>query len=173
MTALPLPPPEVPASTDLALLAPRFCDVVFTLLQGLRAKGLDPVVREAFRSDARQAWLYGFGRDYDDGRGEVTNAETGAKSWHRYGLAVDVVSNAEGDDAPESFWQALRDAAVSLHLTSGADWSMQDKPHVQWWCEGMPVTPSDHAWELLQSQGVGAVWQELHASYSTPTPSIQ
>ncbi len=164
MTTLPAPPPEVPASNDMLLLAPAFCEKVWTLLSELKRAGLDAVVSEAFRSDERQAYLYGFGRTYDDGRGIVTQADTGQRSWHRYGLAVDIISASKQWDAPARFWQTLRDTAVELQLTSGADWTHADKPHVQWWVEGMHVTPSDHAWELLQSSGAEAVWTELHAT---------
>ncbi len=162
---LPLPPPEVPANADMTKLAPLFGEKVFTLLADMKALGHDPVVREGFRSDERQAWLYGFGRVYDDDRGQVTNAATGAKSWHRYGLAADIVSASQGDKADASFWRDLERCAVHIQLTSGSDWKRQDEPHVQWWCVGMNVTPSDHAWDLLQSSGVEAVWKEVNAIF--------
>ena len=176
MSRLPDPPPEVPADADTAKLAPRFAEKVLDLIAKMQRCGHDPVVLEAFRSDERQAWLYGFGREYDDGRGNVTGAPTGAKSWHRYGLAVDVVSKSKGDSPPPAFWDALRTIAEELRLTSGDDWDRDgirverdadehraDLPHVQWWTPGMHVTPSDHAWRLLQSQGVEAVWREVQA----------
>lgn len=169
MSKFPAPPPELPADTDMLKLAPVFAAKVFDLLHVMERMGHDAVVSEAFRSDERQAYLYGFGREYDDGRGVITNAATGAKSWHRYGLAVDIISRSKQWDAPEAFWRDLHDCAVDLVLTSGADWTHPDRPHVQHWCPGMHVTPSDHAWELLQSQGVEAVWKEVHATYeATP-----
>lgn len=161
---MPDPPPEVPASNNMTLLAPLFAEKVFSLLVDMKEKGHDAIVREGFRSDERQAWLYGFGREYDDGRGNVTNAPTGAKSWHRYGLAVDIVSASQGDNASPQFWRDLEEIAVSHGLTSGSDWHRKDEPHVQWYIPGMHVTPSDHAWELLQSSGMEAVWQELKAA---------
>jgi hypothetical protein len=177
VTKLPAPPPEIPASRDMTKLAPLFAEKVFTVLADMKARGFDAIVREGFRSDERQAWLYGFGREYDDDRGNVTGAPTGAKSWHRYGLAVDIVSATLEDDAPAAFWTALMEVAESIGLTSGDDWDRDgvpvesdpdehraDKPHVQWWTPGMHVIPSDHAWQLLQSQGVEAVWKELRAS---------
>ena len=163
MTPLPAPPPELPADTDMLKLAPVFAAKVFDLLHQMERLGHDAVVSEGFRTDERQRFLYGFGREYDDGRGVVTNAEDGRKSWHRYGLAVDIISKSRQWDAHPGFWQDLRDCARILLLTSGADWSKPDRPHVQWWCPGMNVTPSEHAWELLQTQGVEAVWREVHA----------
>src|SRR5215831_10327267 len=173
---LPNPPAEVPADDDIAKLAPRFAERVRDLIAEMERCGHDPVVAEAFRSDERQAWLYGFGREYDDGRGNVTGAATGARSWHRYGLAVDIMSKANGDSPPRGFWDDLRAIAEELRLTSGDDWDRDgipverdadehraDPPHVQWWTPGMRVTPSDHGWELLRSQGVEAVWREVAA----------
>jgi hypothetical protein len=173
---LPDPPTEVPADDDIAKLAPRFAEKVADLIAEMQRRGHDPVVVEAFRSDERQAWLYGFGREYDDGRGNVTGAPTGSKSWHRYGLAVDIVSQSKGDSAPRAFWDALRTIAETLRLTSGDDWDRDgipvehdadehraDLPHVQWWTPAMRVTPSDRAWQLLQSGGLSAVWHEVQA----------
>ena len=163
MTKLPAPPREIPADTDMMKLAPVFAAKVFDLLHQMERLGHDAVVAEAFRSDERQRFLYGFGREYDDGRGIVTQAADGRKSWHRYGLAVDIISKSRQWDAHPGFWLDLRNCARILLLTSGYDWTHRDMPHVQWWCDGMHVTPSDHAWELLTTEGVQAVWREVHA----------
>lgn len=164
MTSLPSPPtPEPPPDRDMLKLAPVFAAKVFDLLHRMDRLGHDAIVFEGFRSDERQAWLYGCGRQYDDGRGIVTNAADGRHSWHRYGLAVDVISRSLAWNAHAGFWLDLRNCARDLGLTSGYDWTHPDRPHVQWHCDGMYVTPSDHAWALLQSAGVAAVWTELHA----------
>jgi hypothetical protein len=165
MTKLPLPPPEIPADVEMTKLAPLFAEKVFTLLANLNAKGRDPVVAEGFRSDARAAYLYGFGREYDDGRGVVTKAPDASKTWHRYGLAADIISKSKEWDAPDAFWSDLRDSAVDLGLVSGDDWTFKDRPHVQWNVSGMHVVPSDHAWQLLQSSGLDAVWREVNAVF--------
>jgi hypothetical protein len=159
MAKLPSPPPEIPSNNDLATLAPLFGEKVWTLLSEMTVAGYDPIVVEAFRSDTRQRFLYGFGREYDDGRGVVTNAMTGAKSWHRYGLAVDVISKAREWDALPSFWTALKDHALELGLMPGAVWQHPDRPHVQWHQSGMPITPTDDDWDLLQAHGMDAVWR--------------
>lgn len=162
---LPPPPtPEPPEDRDMMKLAPVFAAKVFDLLHRVGDEGFDPFVFEGFRSDDRQAWLFGCGRDYDDGRGIVTDASDGRHSWHRYGLAVDIISKSNRWDAPANFWLSLRDHALQLGLTPGATWTRPDRPHVQWHCDGMFVTPSDHAWALLQSDGAEAVWKELHAN---------
>lgn len=174
---LPPPPhPEPPPDRDMVKLAPLFAEKVFRVLHEMNEKGHDAIVFEAFRSDERAAWLYESGRTFDDGRGVVTGAKTARKSWHRYGLAVDIISKSRQWDAPPTFWRALRLIAAECGLVSGNDWDrdgipveddpdehLSDPPHVQWYVTGMHVTPSDHAWELLQSRGVEAVWKEVRA----------
>ncbi len=164
MSPLPLPPAEVPADHTVSGLAPKFLEKIQSLLADLVGKGWRPMLRETTRSDERAAYLYGFGRDYDDGRGVVTNAPTALKTWHHFGLAVDIVDRRFGDDCPTEFWRDLGACAEAHGLTWGGTWHMQDKPHVQWNCEGMHVTPSDHAAALLASDGVEAVWSEVHAA---------
>lgn len=167
MTPLPPPPPETGAlavDRDIEKLAPKFRALVITVIGRMESLGHDPVVFEACRSDERAAYLFGFGRDYDDGRGIVTYAPTAAKTWHRYGLAVDIISRASEWDAPDVFWNDLRAIAKYVGLVAGADFSHPDRPHVQFTSREMLVTPTDHDWALLQSAGVGAVWTELLAA---------
>lgn len=160
---LPAPPHEVAASRDLSDLAPRFRERLIEALASLRAAGHDPAVAEAFRTPERQAYLYGFGREYDDGRGIVTNAASAFTSWHGYGLAVDVISASQGWDAPRSFWDALGAAAERAGLTWGGRWKFADLPHVQWG-PPMRVSPSPRAAELLrEGGGLRAVWREVGA----------
>ncbi len=162
MTPLPPPPPEPPADHSFKKLAPGFARRLNAMIADLQTRGFDPVISEAFRSDERQAWLYGFGRDYDDGRGVVTNAPTGAHSWHRYGTAVDIISAKDGWDAPKRFWDALGSAALRQGLSWGGLWKFRDLPHVQM---GPPMAqgPSSKAAELLASGGMEAVWREVGA----------
>lgn len=176
---LPLPPAEVGAlavDNDLSKCAPKFVERVWTLLHELQRRGFPAKVAEAFRSDERAAFLYGFGREYDDGRGVVTKVKSASKSWHRYGLAVDIVSAEHGYDAPAAFWTALRECATEAGLRSGDDWDRDgvaveedpdehfaDKPHVQFG-PPMRVTPSDQAWILLERGGVEAVWAAVGAA---------
>lgn len=165
MTRLPPPPPEPPAISDTTGLAPQFRAKLLNVLLAVADKGYRPVLRETLRTTERAAWLYGFGREYDDGRGIVTNAPNALKTWHHYALAADVGDRRyESGNEPACFWDALRDAAHAEGLTWGGDWQMRDLPHVQWYCDGMHVSPSDHAAAVLASDGVEAVWRELHAS---------
>ena len=125
-------PAEVPVIRSLEGLAPKFRTQVAALMNHLADNGFDPVIVESLRSDERQRYLYRFGRDYDDGRGIVTNSPIGQTSWHFYGLAVDVISRVERWDAPDAFWSALGVSANVHGLAWGGDWpTLADKPHVQ------------------------------------------
>ena len=172
---LPNPPAEDgdrAACRSLDGLAPRFRAQLARVFTRLEARTWIPVARETMRSNARAAFLFGFGRTWDDGRGIVTNAATGERTWHHYGLAADL-GDRRYDDAhtPDQFYRDLADAALAEDLTSGSDWNRNnvhdehfcDRPHLQWFCEGMHVSPSALAAELLASSGLAAVWKELHA----------
>jgi hypothetical protein len=173
---LPKPPEEVPVRRDLSLLAPRFRRDVLRLLVRMQERGFDPIVAEAFRDDDRQRYLYGFGREYDDGRGVVTNAATAAKSWHGFGLAVDIISASKGWDAPEGFWTALGEECREIGLCWGNDWDgdgvpvekdpderMSDRPHVQ---PGRPLRryPSALAKQIVDEHGLEALWRTVKAA---------
>lgn len=176
MPKLPAPPRAVPVDRDLTRLAPHFKTKIELLLCKMEDKGRDPMVFEAFRSDERAVYLYGFGRFYDDDRGVVTKAKTAERTWHRYGLAVDIISKTKQWGAPDAFWTDLRLLATELGLRSGDDWDRDgipvehdpdehtaDRPHVQWG-PPMRVTPSDHAVALLRAGQLQAVWEEVGAA---------
>lgn len=168
---LPPPPPEVQRITGLHHLAPRFRAAVETLLEELRGNHWPPLVTETLRTHERQQFLYGFGRQYDDGRGIVTHSQDADETWHGFGLAVDVVHARSYWAAPTEFWEALGAAAARLNLTWGGDWNRNgirderfpDRPHVQW---GPPMrrSPSPRAARLVASGGLHALWQEVGAA---------
>lgn len=167
------PPVEPPAVRALDDLAPGFRTKLTVALLRLGTMGWHPVVIESLRTNERQAWLYGMGRTWDDGRGIVTQAPDASHGWHLYGLAVDVAALGHEDgSAPAQFYRDLGTCAMAAGLTWGGDWNRNgeadehhpDRPHVQWYCDGMLVTPSDHARELRASGGNTAVWQALHAA---------
>jgi hypothetical protein len=137
----------------------------------MRTWGHDPIVAETLRTDARQQYLFGFGRDYDDGRGVVTHSRTADETWHAFGLAVDVISASKAWDASEQFWSDLEVAAELEGLVSGRDWDGDDattegfidSPHIQW---GKPMrrSPSPRAARLFALGGYQAVWREVGAA---------
>lgn len=168
---LPKPPAEVPPCRDLTRLAPRFRLALGRALAEMHRAGFDPVVHETVRTDARQRFLYGFGREYDDGRGVVTQSRAAGNTWHSYGLAADVISRSLAWDAPAKFWRALEVAAEAEGLVSGADWdrndatnaAFKDLPHVQF---GPPMrrSPSPYAAALYADGGCARVWREVGAA---------
>lgn len=159
---LPAPPREVPMDRSFATCAPKFRAAVEHVLAEMQAVGHPARVAETFRTPERQAYLFGFGREYDDGRGIVTNAPTSFTSWHGFGLAADLVSASMGWEAPRSFWDALGACAESAGLVWGGRWKFADLPHVQWGAP-MRVSPSVHAAELYREGGLAAVWREVGA----------
>lgn len=161
---LPPPPPEVPCVCSLDGLAPKFRVKVVQLQDAMVARGLArPKVSESTRTDARQAYLYGFGRRYDDGRGIVTACTSAETSWHGYGLAVDLVHPTLEWSAPPSYFDAIGEEARKLGLRWGGDWHHPDRPHVQW---GAPMrdSPSDHGMDLFEAGNIAEVWREVGAA---------
>lgn len=157
---LPKPPKEVPVERSMAVCAPKFAAAIQAMLAELTP--LNAMAFETLRTPERQAFLYGFGRDYDDGRGKVTNARTNLNSWHGFGLAVDVVEkDATPWAVPVGFWNQIGEVAKKVGLTWGGKWAKPDLPHVQWGkCPASP-TPLDIA--LAQEQGIQVVWEKYGA----------
>jgi len=168
---LPRPLRDVPECDDMAQLAPKLREKATLLFARMAARGMPCRCAETLRTDARQVFLFGFGRFYDDGRGIVTQSKDADETWHHFGLALDVVHATLGWNAPAEFWVALREEAEALGLTSGADWDRDpttpehfvDEPHVQW---GPPMrrSPSPRAARLLADGGLAAVWREVGAA---------
>jgi peptidoglycan L-alanyl-D-glutamate endopeptidase CwlK len=163
---LPKPPAEVPRTTALDGLAPVFRAKVERVLEAMQSAGYDPVVFETLRTHARQQFLHGFGRAYDDGRGVVTHSADADETWHGFGLAVDVVSRSKLWGAPAEFWKKLHQCVRAEGCVSGADWDNDgvmddwDKPHFQL---GSPMrrSPSPRAARLQAEGGNAAVWAEV------------
>ena len=158
---LPRPTREEPCCRALTELAPRFADALDRALERVP----NAMVAETTRTDARQQWLYAFGRTVDDGRGVVTHSASALDTWHHYGLAADVIHATLGWTAPSSWWQQLGIAARGQGLAWGGDWpTFPDRPHIQW---GAPMrrSPSPSAAQLLAAGGRAAVWHAVGAVY--------
>lgn len=154
-------PSEVPAQRTSAGSAPGFVARVEAMLQDL-AGGLPEHPFEWLRTAERQEFLYGFGRDYDDGRGKVTAANTQLYSWHGFGLAVDIVEkDATPWNAPASFWNDIGDAAEANGLIWGGRWHRPDLPHVQ--MGGLTPSPGPGDRDLYEAEGIEAVWRRYGA----------
>jgi peptidoglycan L-alanyl-D-glutamate endopeptidase CwlK len=169
---LPRPLHDVPVQNSLDGLAPLFRDAVLRVVSDLQAWGYDPIVFETLRTNERQSFLYGFGRDYDDGRGIVTHSRTAEDTWHYYGLAVDIISRRKQWGAPPDFWYVLGTSARRHGLVWGGDWNgngstedetFSDRPHMQWG-SGMRRSPSPSAAQLRSAGGNAAVWKVVKAA---------
>ena len=155
-------PVEVPACRTSAGSAPGFVRAVEAMLKDL-AGGYEERPFEWLRTAERQAFLHGFGRTYDDGRGNVTNAATALLSWHGFGLAVDVVEkDATPWDAPPEFWKTLGATAEKHGLTWGGRWKKPDLPHVQW--GKCPASPTDDDRLMFWAKGKEAGWAKYGAA---------
>lgn len=155
-------PPEPPRIATLEPLAPAVRRAVLLVQADVeRETGARPRVYETLRTDMRQAFLHGFGRTYDDGRGKVTQVKSAHTGWHFYGCAADLIHPTRAWNAPEDWWLVLGEAAIRHGLGWGGDWPMRDLPHVQWGrCR---ISPSPRAAELFAQGGYPAVWAAVGA----------
>lgn len=154
--ALPRPPAEVPRQSSIELLHPAFRERVERILADVQRER----VFETARTEERQAYLYGFGREYDDGRGPVTKAKTAKGGWHFYLLATDIVEDdATPWQAPNAFWQSLGLAAERHGCVWGGRWKIVDLPHVQ--MGGIPVSPTAAVRAAYNEGGLEAVYRHL------------
>lgn len=157
-------PPEVPALRTSTGSAPKFVAAVEKMLVIL-AGGLPETAFEWLRTEARQMYLYGFGRQYDDGRGKVTNATTALYSHHGFGMGVDIVEKDSTPwTAPISFWNDIGDAADETGVLKwGGRWHRPDLPHVYWAAMPDSLTLSHADRALFRTEGIEAVWRKYGA----------
>jgi peptidoglycan L-alanyl-D-glutamate endopeptidase CwlK len=152
-------PVEVPVNRSLDDLAPAFRTAIQAVLSEL---GVQHWPFETRRTIDRQAYLYGFGRQYDDGRGVVTHADSVWTSWHGYGLAIDIVQKDNTPwDAPVTFWNQLGLCGERHGLAWGGRWRTPDLPHLQW--GKCPPSPSLTDQQLAKTSGVASVWAKYKA----------
>lgn len=160
--ALPKPPREVPVQSSLKDLAPKFREALERTVADMKALGHKPRIFETLRTKERQDFLYGFGRQYDDGRGTVTNSFSHTRTYHGYGLAADIVENdATPWNAKPSFWNDLGRCAEKHGLAWGGRWKFVDLPHVQW--GNAPRSPNNGIRFVKDKSGNEAVWDLVGA----------
>lgn len=170
---------DIPPVRDLAALAPAVRVAAERVLAGMVGAGWKAMPFDTLRTADRQAFLFGKGRTAEQcleagidakwawplcSDGKVTNAASHLKSWHGFGLAVDIVqADATPWIAPQGFWNALGYHAVANRLTWGGAWrAMLDLPHCQW--SRCPTSPTaDDRW-LYEHKGIEAVWQRYGAA---------
>lgn len=132
---------------DLSLLCPWFGHKVDNLVLELDAAGYPMAVFEAYRSPARQEWLYEQGRTRPGKK--VTNAKPW-QSFHQYALAIDIVFFDGRKWSWDGPWEKVHSIAENL----GFDALSWEKPHLQ-------ITGGlthQEAYRIAQNQGMLAVW---------------
>jgi hypothetical protein len=118
---------SMPMIADLHSLHPYFRDRIFRLIQNCKAKGIELVVVESYRTHAKQHEYFTMGRKY--------TRSAGGKSKHQYGLAVDLVaikdSVAQWDNI--KLWNKIGVEGEKLGLRWGGRWkSPYDPAHFEW-----------------------------------------
>ena len=113
--------------SDLDLLEPTTRNAVTQIIADAKANGLELMVFETYRSQARQQDLFTHG---------ATQLKT--VGVHHYGLACDLVKNINGDPSWKGDFSLLGHLARQYGLIWGGDWgnpgiahSFIDEPHVQ------------------------------------------
>jgi hypothetical protein len=169
--ALPKPPREVGAVARvnaISVLAPRMQEAAHEVVHRMDGEA---VIFETLRTPARVAFLYGFGRQYDDGRGIVTKVRDPWTGWHPVGLAFDAVHRVLIHKAPRTWWNKLGGVMKKAGLRWGGDFNANDVldddrtvdlPHAQW--GRCLVTPSPRTRQLVEQGGLIALWQAVGAA---------
>jgi D-alanyl-D-alanine dipeptidase len=108
----------------ISTLVPYVADRVNKVLVAMRARGYDPIVFEARRTQDRQEWLYGVGRTHDLDRKPVTWTHS---SNHIRGKATDIISKSKLWSWPD-FYKALKQEAnkVGMSVLSA------EQCHIEW-----------------------------------------
>jgi peptidoglycan LD-endopeptidase CwlK len=142
------------SEAKLALVCPRLA----TLIRALAVMITDEPLRvtQGLRTWSEQDALYQQGRTTPGPI--VTNAPAGY-SWHQFGCACDLVPM---DPIPDwnlahPVWQKMIIAGESLGLYSGDEFHHKDEPHMQL-TGRFGVSPDDEVRQILQTQGLQAVW---------------
>jgi len=173
---LPLPLENIPETSTIELLAPRMQTVTRQILElrrlrfhdGRASNDEDSLTRlfETFRTNKRQQHIYGFGRDYDDGRGIVTKAYDASWSWHGYGLAIDIIHPTLRWNAPQDWWEQLAKDFEFAGLRAGRRFKrMPDSPHAQWLLKGLcPVSPTAQDRADHRAGRIAEVWKRYKAA---------
>ena len=118
---------DLPMITDLNSLHPFFRDQILNLIAKCKAKGIDLVIVETYRTHAKQHEYKTMGKKY-------TNSGAG-HSKHQYGLAVDVVPVVDSVAVWNNtlLWRKIGAVGEKLGLRWGGRWRKPYDPgHFEW-----------------------------------------
>ena len=142
--------------TSLDTLHPYLARKLGEALEQCHREGLEVYLFEGFRSHARQQALYNQGRNDIPGR-RVTNARPG-KSWHQFGLAVDLVFKSNGVWKWSGDYDAVGKIMEAHEFEWGRRWrTFPEDAHFQM---RFGITLAK-AQEIYVSGGIIAVWSYL------------
>lgn len=140
--------------SSLALIFPQFRAEISNGLDRARAAGFPVAVFESFRSLDRQGQLYNQGRT-TPGK-IVTNAKAG-RSWHNYGLAVDIALYDDGRWSWDFKPSEIAKFFESDKLIWGGTFKNFDGPHYEW-----KLKPTlEQALALVSRNGILALWAKI------------
>lgn len=110
--------------SELTEQAQRACNL---FLDKCKAKGLNVLITETYRSQERQNWLY------EQGRSRSGNIVTWTKqSRHTFRRAWDICKNVKGKEYSDAnFFKQCGAIAKELGITWGGTWGTPDTPHFE------------------------------------------
>lgn len=112
---------------DISELAPNAQKACSLFMQRCKDRGLNVLITETYRSQARQNYLY------EQGRTRPGKVVTWTKnSRHTSRRAWDICKNVKGGEYSDSgFFKECGDIAKELGITWGGTWSVPDTPHFE------------------------------------------
>ena len=112
---------------DISELTPLAKEACNLFLSACRQKGLNVLITETYRSQARQNYLY------EQGRTRPGKVVTWTKnSRHTSRRAWDICKNVKGEEYSDSaFFKNCGAVAKTLGITWGGEWKTPDTPHFE------------------------------------------
>lgn len=122
-------------------------------------------VAQGWRSSKQQMDLWQIGRDaHGNIIGKPVTWAPPLRSWHNFGLAVDVVPISLLDkhdwDPMSQIWMVLGLKGEELGLQWGGRWRKRDLPHFQMPGSYDRVSPDEEVLQAFQGAGLSGVWKE-------------
>ena len=112
---------------DISELTPVAQTACNLFIQKCKEQGLNVLITETYRSQARQDYLY------EQGRTRPGNKVTWTRSSrHTSRRAWDICKNVKGQEySDNNFFKKCGDIAKTLNITWGGTWSTPDTPHFE------------------------------------------
>lgn len=115
------------ACRDISALNKKAQVACSLFLDECKKKGLNVLITETYRSQARQDYLYAQGRTRAGKKVTWTKS-----SRHTSRRAWDICKNVKGSEySDSSFFKSCGEIAKSLGITWGGDWKTPDTPHFE------------------------------------------